>query len=245
MAFVTRSTMRQSKKATYRRRPISAKPSIDLRSLAKESRHYYEKMLFDQKECFKVKSIICGDGLIAGQLIKKDEFIQEYWGTRLDPDVYESSPRSKWKEQSEYEYAIHTDQRTVYINADKPECLARYANNSCEPNAELVTEVLTGKNGETVEIVVIRAKRDIWLFEEITVSFGWEIGREESIMVCSCPSKSCKGYIGEFKNVVPFCKKESVPQVVVGANAGRGKVVAADPSSSKERIDVGDDFMNY
>ena len=245
MAFVTRSNRRQSKKPVYRRRSISAKPSIDLRCLAKESRGYYEKLLFKQKECFKVKSVICGNGLIAGQLIKKDEVIQEYWGTRVDPDVYETSPLSQWEEQSEYEYAIHTDQRTVYINADKPECLARYANNSCEPNAELVTEELTGKNGETVEIVVIKAKRDIWLFEEITVSFGWEIGREDSIMVCSCPSKSCKGYIGEFKNVVPFVKKEAVPHVVVGKNAERGKVVAADPSSSRERIDVDDDFMEY
>ncbi len=227
------------KQKTARINIVKGKPSIDVSMLSATSKKYYEEVILVNKECFKCKSAISGYGLIAAQTIKKGQVIVEYWGTRIHPDVFEKASKSQREEHRNLEYAIHTINRTVYINADKPECLARYANNSCEPNAELVTEILTDKNGNIVEVIAIRAARDIWLFEEITVSYDWEISKDDTIVICECLSNECKGFIGTMKQFKPKVKQDPVVHV----QKSDGKSVEVDPSSPKDQIEV--DYTYY
>ena len=48
---------------------------------------------------------------------------------------------------------------------------AKYANHHCEENCEFVSEVYTDKNGELVEAIFIKAKRTLYMFEEVTVKY--------------------------------------------------------------------------
>ena len=64
---------------------------------------------------------------------------------------------------------------------------ARYANHSCEANAEL-REVSIG--GAT--LIAIRAKKFIPFGTEVTVNYGYNSLQSQYVLLCECGSKNCK-----------------------------------------------------
>jgi SET domain-containing protein len=123
------------------------------------------------RRSFSVGRSFTGLGLFATRLIKKREKIVEYKGPRID---VEEAGRLE-RRGNRYLYEINP---RVTVNGTPRSNVARYANHSCNPNAETYT--YGGR-------VFIRALRNIKPGEEITYDYGidylkYVIGRSR----CQC-----------------------------------------------------------
>ena len=123
------------------------------------------------RRSFRVGRSFTGLGLFAVRPIKKREKIAEYKGPRVDADEAGRLERRG----NRYLYEINP---RVTIDGTPRNNLARYANHSCNPNAESYT--YGGR-------VFIRALRNIKAEEEITYDYGTDylknvIGRSR----CQC-----------------------------------------------------------
>ena len=123
------------------------------------------------RRSFRIGRSITGFGLFALRPIKKREKIAEYKGPRVDA---EEAGRLE-RRGNRYLYEIN---KQVTIDGTPRSNVARYANHSCNPNAETYT--YGGR-------VFIRASRKIKPDEEITYDYGndylkWVIGRSR----CQC-----------------------------------------------------------
>jgi SET domain-containing protein len=123
------------------------------------------------RRSFRVGRSFTGLGLFAIRPIKKGEKIAEYKGPRVDA---EEAGRLE-RRGNRYLYEINP---RVTIDGTPRNNLARYANHSCNPNAESYT--YGGR-------VFIRALRNIRPDEEITYDYGTDylkfvIGRSR----CQC-----------------------------------------------------------
>jgi len=123
------------------------------------------------RRSFRVGRSFTGLGLFAVRPIKKREKIAEYKGLRVDADEAGRLERRG----NRYLYEINP---RVTIDGTPRNNLARYANHSCNPNAESYT--YGGR-------VFIRALRNIKVDEEITYDYGTDylknvIGRSR----CQC-----------------------------------------------------------
>jgi len=123
------------------------------------------------RRSFRVGRSFTGLGLFAVRPIKKREKIAEYKGPRVDADEAGRLERRG----NRYLYEINP---RVTIDGTPRNNLARYANHSCNPNAESYT--YGGR-------VFIRALRNIKVDEEITYDYGTDylknvIGRSR----CQC-----------------------------------------------------------
>jgi len=123
------------------------------------------------RRSFRVGRSFTGLGLFAVRPIKKREKIAEYKGPRVNADEAGRLERRG----NRYLYEINP---RVTIDGTPRNNLARYANHSCNPNAESYT--YGGR-------VFIRALRNIKVDEEITYDYGTDylknvIGRSR----CQC-----------------------------------------------------------
>lgn len=123
------------------------------------------------RRSFRVGRSLTGLGLFANRPIKKREKIAEYKGPRVDA---KEAVRLEGR-GNRYLYEINP---RVTINGNPRNNIARYANHSCNPNAETFT--YRGR-------VFIRALRTIKPNEEITYDYGndylkYVIGRSR----CRC-----------------------------------------------------------
>jgi len=123
------------------------------------------------RRSFRIGRSITGFGLFAIRPIKKREKIAEYKGPRVDA---EEAGRLE-RRGNRYLYEIN---KQITIDGTPRSNVARYANHSCNPNAETFT--YGGR-------VFIRALRRIKPDEEITYDYGndylkWVIGRSR----CQC-----------------------------------------------------------
>jgi len=123
------------------------------------------------RRSFRVGRSFTGLGLFAVRPIKKREKIAEYKGPRVDADEAGRLERRG----NRYLYEINP---RITIDGTPRNNLARYANHSCNPNAESYT--YGGR-------VFIRALRNIKAEEEITYDYGTDylknvIGRSR----CQC-----------------------------------------------------------
>src|SRR5262249_2108147 len=123
------------------------------------------------RRSFRVGRSFTGLGLFAVRPIKKREKIAEYKGPRVDADEAGRLERRG----NRYLYEINP---RITIDGTPRNNLARYANHSCNPNAESYT--YGGR-------VFIRALRNIKVDEEITYDYGTDylknvIGRSR----CQC-----------------------------------------------------------
>jgi len=123
------------------------------------------------RRSFRIGRSFTGLGLFAIRPIKKREKIAEYKGPRVNA---EEAGRLE-RRGNRYLYEINP---RVTIDGTPRTNLARYANHSCNPNAESYT--YSGR-------VFIRALRNIKLDEEITYDYGTDylknvIGRSR----CQC-----------------------------------------------------------
>ena len=123
------------------------------------------------RRSFRIGRSFTGLGLFAKRPIKKREKIAEYTGPRVSAE--EAGRRER--RGNRYLYEINP---RVTIDGTPRSNLARYANHSCNPNAETYT--YAGR-------VFIRAMRNIKPDEEITYDYGVDylklvIGRSR----CQC-----------------------------------------------------------
>ena len=124
------------------------------------------------RRSFRIGRSVTGLGLFATRPIKKREKIVEYKGPRVNA---EEAVRLE-RRGNRYLYEINP---RVTIDGSPRRNIARYANHSCNPNAETYT--YCGR-------VFIRALRTIKPDEEITYDYGndylkYVIGRSR----CKCP----------------------------------------------------------
>jgi uncharacterized protein len=123
-------------------------------------------------------SHIAGQGLFAGQDIKKDTKIIRYIGEKI---THEESDR---RLDAGNVYIFGLNERYA-IDGDTPKNTARFINHSCEPNCQ------TEQFGNTIWIVAIR---DIVAGEELTYNYEYEIDNEPP-EPCYCGAPRCCGYI--------------------------------------------------
>ena len=68
------------------------------------------------------------------------------------------------------EYMITSFEKTVLIDGSIDSITdGKYANHSCEPNCEFVTEVLEGKDGKMAGVIFDQIIENLILFEEINM----------------------------------------------------------------------------
>jgi len=132
-----------------------------------------------------------GEGLCATTIISDGEMICQYQGKVM---------RSKTKRKGMYVAELTRD---IYLDAKNVECLGRYANHSCAPNAELVKVLVyphvpeigqvslrkPKKQVETHELWIV-AIREIKENEWITVSYG--TGYQDFFVGKICLCEACR-----------------------------------------------------
>lgn len=120
----------------------------------------------------RVKKSLSGLGLFAMEPIKKGSFIIEYCGKQISKDEEERRTSCR--------YLFEINSRKT-IDGSARSNLARYINHSCRPNAEV--EIKKGR-------VLIYAKKDITIGEEINYDYGREYWNEY-IKPIGCRCKKC------------------------------------------------------
>jgi uncharacterized protein len=124
------------------------------------------------------ESTIDGTGLFASQPIPKGTCIAVYVGERIDKA--EANRRCEAGN-----HFIFTLDDQWDIDGNVPENLVRFANHSCDPNAESIVD------GGEVSVIAIR---DIAAGEEITYNYGYDL-EEYREYACRCGSANCVGYM--------------------------------------------------
>jgi len=147
------------------------------------------------RRSFRIGRSFTGLGLFAIRPIKKREKIAEYKGPRVNA---EEAGRLE-RRGNRYLYEINP---RVTIDGTPRTNLARYANHSCNPNAESYT--YSGR-------VFIRALRNIKLDEEITYDYGTDylknvIGRSR----CQC--RRCRRRRARKQRETRATKKRRAPR---------------------------------
>lgn len=126
------------------------------------------------------KSKIDGEGLFAGEDMKKGEFIQFITGKKIvrknnSPEDSQEIPT--WYGMSKYTWI------------DPGKSIFRYLNHSCDPSVAIVG------------IKKLVARRDISKGEEITVDYSMTDPDELWDMECHCGSKNCRGTIKSIQSL--------------------------------------------
>lgn len=139
------------------------------------------------------KSAIEGWGLFLAEDAKEADFIIEYVGELLDSRVAELRKMQYTCESRRGQYILELPPRvdfktrTFAIDATYQGNNARFANHSCDPNAELrVWDVL----GE--QRAGLFARKDIEKGEEVTWDYSLRTGNNRGVD-CLCSSRKCSG----------------------------------------------------
>jgi len=131
------------------------------------------------------KSSIHDWGLFALERIEKDDMVIEYIGEVIRQQVADCREKKYEKMGIGSSYLFRVDEDTI-IDATFKGNLARFINHACDPNcyARIITV-------EGHKKIVIYAKRDINVGEEITYDYKFPI--EEQKIPCLCGSAKCRG----------------------------------------------------
>lgn len=128
-----------------------------------------------------------GIGLCAYQDIEAGQLIIEYVGEAISKYKFDQRVK-KQKGPLIFSAVIEKDDgKKYYLDAEHKANEARFANHSCDSNAELLTVI-----HQRTYKVFIRAKTNISKFTEITVNYGNIYGSKG--MVCNCNTARCSGY---------------------------------------------------
>ena len=112
-----------------------------------------------REACYRIGRSATGLGLFATTAIKRGAFIVEYSGPRIPTREAKARERS-----SGARYMFEINSRWT-VDGSPRSNIGRYANHSCQPNAE--SAIWKGK-------VILRAIKAIALGEEITYDYGPE-----------------------------------------------------------------------
>lgn len=122
----------------------------------------------------KVKKGLEGEGLFAGEAIKKGEMIIEYIGNILST--------KEVADDTDNEYLFEVNSK-VTIDGSPKWNIARYCNHACEEAANAESDIKKGR-------VFIKAIKDISAGEEIVYDYGEEFVQEHiSPYGCRCKAK--------------------------------------------------------
>ena len=123
-------------------------------------------------------STIAGQGLFAGQHIKKDTRILRYIGEKIAKE--ESIARANNGNAYIFQWNARYD-----LDGNVLQNTARYINHSCDPNCETV---------QTQRALWVVALRDIKAGDELTCNYGYDM-EEYAHYPCTCGAAQCCGYI--------------------------------------------------
>ena len=141
--------------------------------MAKGSKRVLPKVFVD-------RSAIHGEGLFAGEYIRKGRRIIEYTGEKVPSG--EGTTRSRDDEELTYIFTLNDDYDIDgSVNGNE----ARFANHSCDGNA-------------WVDII----RNRIWFIADRAIPEGEEITfdyrlQAEELYECVCGSENCRGYMND------------------------------------------------
>ncbi|KAG2007313.1 histone-lysine N-methyltransferase [Coprinopsis cinerea AmutBmut pab1-1] len=127
-------------------------------------------------------------GLYAMEKISKGEMVIEYVGEVIRAQVADKREKTYEKQGIGSSYLFRIDEEFV-VDATKKGNLGRLINHSCDPNCTAKIITISG-----VKKIVIYAKQDIELGEEITYDYHFPIEQDNKIP-CLCGSARCRGYL--------------------------------------------------
>ena len=156
-----------------------------------------------------------GFGLIAGEKIKKGQFVIQYIGEVLSLSSEEGIRRLNENSKSTCTYMMKLGGNEV-IDPTYKGNMARFINHSCDPNCE------TQKWNVLGEICVgIFAIKDIEPGEELTFNYQFDV-YQTPFTRCLCGAPNCKKYLGlvppEYTPEEWFEKVENMPCEICGSN---------------------------
>jgi SET domain-containing protein len=125
-----------------------------------------------------------GKGIFAKKLIKKGEIIASF-----DGPIY--TDKSRWNDELRNHCIQFAKNRWRYSNG-----IARFINHSCEPNCGVK------------DLFDIVAMRDIKKDEELTWDYEMTESNPKWKMKCRCKTPSCRGVIGNYKNMPLAIRKK-------------------------------------
>ncbi|KAI0301235.1 hypothetical protein BC826DRAFT_988269 [Russula brevipes] len=126
-------------------------------------------------------------GLYAMERISRGEMVIEYVGEVIRAQVADKREKAYERQGIGSSYLFRIDEDLV-VDATKKGNLGRLINHSCDPNC---TAKIITINGE--KKIVIYAKQDIELGDEITYDYHFPI--EQDKIPCLCGSAKCRGYL--------------------------------------------------
>ncbi|KAG1737512.1 uncharacterized protein EDB91DRAFT_1237881 [Suillus paluster] len=126
-------------------------------------------------------------GLYAMERIARGEMVIEYVGEIIRAQVADKREKVYERQGIGSSYLFRIDEDLV-VDATKKGNLGRLINHSCDPNC---TAKIITINGE--KKIVIYAKQDIELGDEITYDYHFPI--EHDKIPCLCGSAKCRGYL--------------------------------------------------
>ncbi|KAG2750467.1 SET domain-containing protein [Suillus brevipes Sb2] len=126
-------------------------------------------------------------GLYAMERIARGEMVIEYVGEIIRAQVAEKREKAYERQGIGSSYLFRIDKDLV-VDATKKGNLGRLINHSCDPNC---TAKIVTLNSE--KKIVIYAKQDIELGDEITYDYHFPI--EQDKIPCLCGSAKCRGYL--------------------------------------------------
>ncbi|XP_048130181.1 LOW QUALITY PROTEIN: histone-lysine N-methyltransferase ATXR7-like [Rhodamnia argentea] len=124
-------------------------------------------------------------GLIAQEPIEAEDFVIEYVGELIRPQVSDIRERHYEKMGIGSSYLFRLDDGYV-VDATKRGGIARFINHSCEPNC--YTKIISVDGQKRI---FIYAKRHIAAGEELTYNYKFPL--EEKKIPCNCGSRRCRG----------------------------------------------------
>jgi uncharacterized protein len=122
-----------------------------------------------------------GRGLFARQSFSKGERIIEYVGNRVTKAQSNAITTKQWEQGRVYTFELNS---RVDLDGSPMWNTARWANHSCDPNAE--TEIVRGR-------IWLVAKKKIAPGDEITYDYNFPL--DDDLAPCRCGSSKCLGYI--------------------------------------------------
>ncbi|KAF9653672.1 SET domain-containing protein [Thelephora ganbajun] len=126
-------------------------------------------------------------GLYAMERIARGEMVIEYVGEVIRAAVADKREKAYERQGIGSSYLFRIDEDLV-VDATKKGNLGRLINHSCDPNCTAKIITISG-----VKKIVIYAKQEIELGDEITYDYHFPI--EQDKIPCLCGSMKCRGYL--------------------------------------------------
>ena len=159
---------------------------------------HYKSLKSGEKRVTKMDAGHLGRGLVAGFNIRKGKKFLEYVDELVNDLEYQERFTQYMRNNYKNDYfaklveGLHID--ATYVGND-----CRYANHSCNPNAEFVSVLLENSN---IWVLFLESIRYIPKNTPIKVDYGWfkdtirkAIINVDDIVECKCGEVNCRKYI--------------------------------------------------